>query len=398
MVPELSVSVMQGGHVGGVAGQVFNVTNRMTGRFDPGLLRPFIETDPNDPDRGHPCAVIANRNPVTGAWDVREKYRIDKLQSMGVNSPVFNAVIFTRDDWIEIDRAVERATRQRLNAYDTIRSKSVRTFDAWAKLTLEYTALSDAGEVVKDMDATSPGRDDTPTNLIRSLPLPVIHGDFSYPQRLLDQARAAGMPIDTEMIEQITRRGWEMVEKTTIGTETGVTYGGRTTGPFPQTGTSTEFGLTNFTYRVAKTDLNTPIGTNPEAVVQDVMEMIETMQTNGYFGPYTLFHSTGYSLYLNSDYFRSGSTSAVRTVRERLMEVDGIESIQRLDYLTSGYQLILADLNRGQFTAINGMMPRVVQWSERGGMIQKFMVMMIQTVLMKAPPNGVAAEVHGTTS
>jgi hypothetical protein len=394
--------VLNGQGVGPV-GAAFNVVNRLTGSFDPGMLRPFIETDPNSPDVGKACAELQ----VGRVYNAekrrfepkREKRPIEVWNRRGIYSPVWNATTLTRDNWIEIDRAVERARRQRLSAWEDLLARNRRGgFDAWSKMTLEYATASDAGEAVKDMDATAPGRDDTPTNLIRSVPLPVIHSDFSYPQRLLDQTRASGMPLDTEMVEQGTRRIWEMVEKTLIGTETGVTWGGRSAGPFPHTGASTEFGYTNFTYRVTKTDLTAPTGSNPEAVVQDVMEMIETMNGNGYFGPFVLYHSTPYSLYLNSDYFRSGSTSAVRTVRERLMEVEGIESIKRLDYLTSGYQLLLVDFGSGQFQAIDGMQPRVVQWSERGGMIQKFMVMAIQVPLLRAPGNGVAGVVHGTTS
>jgi Family of unknown function (DUF6260) len=387
----------------GSAGAAFNVTNRLTGRFDPGLLRPFIETDPNSPDRGRPCAEIQVGyvyNKDNGRTEPkRKKYRIDVLQAKGINSPVFNATTLTRDDWIEIDRAVERATRQRLTAWADLLAASRRGgFDAWSKMTLEYNAVTDSGEAIKDMDATSPGRDDTPLHLIRSVPLPVIHSDFSFPQRLLDQSKSSGMPLDTEMVEQGTRRSWELVEKTLIGTETGVTYGGRSTGPFPHTGTSTEWGYTSFPYRVTKTDLTAPLGTNPEAVMTDVLEMIETMNTNGYFGPFMLYHSTPYSRYINDDYFRTGSTSAVRTLRERLMEIDGISDIRRLDYLTSGYQLLLIDLGRGQFQAIDGMQPRTIQWNERGGMIQKFMTMMIQVPLLRAPYDGVAALIHGTTS
>lgn len=402
MLPNLGISTLQNGSVSGPAGEMFSVTNGRTGSFDPGMLRPFIETDPNSPDRGRPCAEIQvgwTANAEGERTPKRKKFRIDVLQAQGINSPVFNATTLTRDNWIEIDRAVEKARRQRLTAWSDLMAANRRGgFDAWSKMTLEYNAQSDAGEAVVDMDATAPGRDDTPLNIIRSLPLPVIHVDFSYPQRLLDNTRASGMPLDTEMFEQSTRRIWETVEQTLIGTVTGVTWGGRSAGPFPHTGNSTAFGYTNFTYRVTKTDLTTPTGTNPEAIVQDVLEMVETMQTNSYFGPYVLYHSTPYSLYLNSDYFRSGSTSAVRTVKERLMEIDGIQDIRRLDYLTSGYQLLLVDFGSGQFQAIDGMQPRVVQWSERGGMIQKFMTMAIQVALLRAPYNGVAGLIHGTTS
>lgn len=387
----------------GPAGSAFNVRNRLTGRFDPGLLRPFIESDPNSPDVGRACAQLQTGmayNSKEGLWAPKfEKRRLEHWQAQGINSPVWNAVTMTRDDWVQIDRAVQRATRQPLTAWpDLLAAGRVGGFDAWSKMTLEYSAATDAGEVVKDMDATSPGRDDIPLDLLRSVPLPVIHGDCSFPQRYLDQRSAAGMPIDTEMVEQLTRRGWEMVEQTLVGTVAGVTYGTRAAGLFPHTGTSTEYGWTNFPYRVTKTDLTTPTGANPEAVVQDVMEMIETMNGNGYFGPFTLYHSTPYSIWLNSDYFRSGGTSANTTLRARLMDVEGITAIRRLNFLTSGYQLILVDYNRGQFQAIDGMQPRTVQWAERGGMIQKLMVMMIQVALLRAPYSGVAALVHGTTS
>ncbi len=386
----------------GPAGAAFNVQNRFTGRFDPGLLRPFIEDDPNSPDRGRPCATIQvgmTRNEKGDTVPLRKKYRIDYLQAQGVNSPVFNSVVFTRDNWVQIDKAIQRANRLPLTAYSDLRAAStLGGFDAWSKLTIEYSAMTDAGEVVKDMDATSPARDDTPLNLIRSTPLPVLHGDFSYPQRLLDVARASGMALDTIMFEQITRRIWESVEKLYIGTETGVTYGTRSTGPFPITGTSTEYGLTNYPYRITKTDLTVPTGSNPEAVNQDVMEMIETMRADGFTGPFVLYYSTPYGPFINGDYYRTGGTAAVTTLKQRLMLNEEIADIRRLDYLTSGYQLILVDYGRGQIQAVDGMQPTVVQWTERGGYIQKFMVLAIQTVIFRTQYSGIAPVQHATTS
>jgi hypothetical protein len=386
----------------GPVGAAFNVTNKLAGGFDLGLLRPFIETDPNSPDRGRPCAQLRTGmiyNNAKGEWLPKyEKRTIEYWRSRGVDSPVFNATVLTRDDWIQIDRAVVEPGRPRLTAWDDLLRSNRISFNAWNKMTFEYNASADSGEAVKSMDATDPGRDDVPLNIARSVPLPVIHADCSLPQRFLDQTSAAGMPIDTTQIRQNTRRMWEMVERTLIGTETGVTYGGRSTGPFPHTGSSTEYGYTNFTYKVAKTDLNAPTGSNPEAVNDDVMEMIETMQGNGFFGPYVLYHSTGYSRFLNSDYFRSGGTSAVSTVRARIMENEDIQAIRRLDYLTSGYQLILVDLGSGHFQAIDGMQPRTIQWSERGGLIQKLCTLMIQVPLLRAPYDGEAALIHATTS
>lgn len=393
------VDVVTNGVASGAMGPMINgVRSRISGRFDPGMLRPYIEDDPASPWRGLKCADLLTQNVNTGAW-APKKYRISELKARDIDSPVFNSTVYTRQDWIQIDRAVTLAQRLPLKAYADLRAaNTLGGFDAWSKMTIEYSAMSDAGEVVKDMDATSPARDDTPSHLIRSTPLPVIHGDFSYPQRLLDQARATGMPLDTTMFEQITRRIWESVEKLFIGTETGLTWGSRSTGPFPITGTSTEYGLTNYPLRITKTDLTVPTGSNPEAVNQDLMEAIETLRGYGFQGPYVLYYSTAYGPFINGDYFRTGGTSAVTTLKQRLMLNEEISDIRRLDYLTSGYQWILVDYNRGQIQAVNGMMPKSVQWSERGGYIQKFMVLAIQTVLFRTQFSGVAPFLHATTS
>jgi uncharacterized linocin/CFP29 family protein len=259
--------------------------------------------------------------------------------------------------------------------------------------------MNDPGEALQDMDTLSDGRADRPLFNLASIPLPITHSDFYFSMRELAVSGNQGSTRhDTTMLEAASRRCAEMIEKNTIGTETGVTAGTRSTGPFPHRTTSTVYGYTNFNYRVTKTDLTTPTGSNPEAINQDVMEMIETMQTNGFYGPYMLYHSTAYSIWLNSDYFRSGSTSAVRSVRQRVMENEGIQDIRRLDYLTSGYQMILVQMSSDVASAINGMDFTVVQWPSRGGMQQNFRVMGIKVPLLRAPFNTVAGVIHATTS
>lgn len=368
-------------------------------RFEPGLLRPFISNS------GQKCVSIPTGKVVVNKHTGKEEkevktYRVNDLQARGVNSPVFNAgATLTRDAWIEIDRTIIKATRQRLSAWTDLAARNSRGgFNAMGRMTLEYQSMTDAGEAVVDMDAIADGRSDRPLIGTKSVPLPITHSDFWFSQRQIAVSRNGGAPLDLTMAEMAGRRVAEMIEKTLIGTETGLTYGTRSTGPNPHTGTSTVYGYTNFPYRVTKTDLNAPTGSNPEAVMTDVLEMIETMYTNGFYGPFILYHSTGYSRYLNDDYFRSGSTSAVRLLRERIMAIEGISDIRRLDFLTSGYQLILVQMTADVAEAINGMDITTVQWETRGGMQQNFKVMAIKVPLLKTPYNGVAGIIHGTTS
>jgi uncharacterized linocin/CFP29 family protein len=321
------------------------------------------------------------------------------LQARGVNSPVFNATLLQPQAWIEMDRAVIRAARVRLRAWSDLAAASTRGgFNGMARMTLEYQTMTDAGEAVVDMDGIADARTDRPLFSTRSVPLPITHSDFWFSEREIVISRNTSTPLDTTMAEMAGRRVAEMIEKTVIGIETGVTYGTRSTGPNPHEGTSTIYGYTNFPYRVTKTDLNAPTGSNPEAVMTDVLEMVETMTSNGYYGPYILYHSTGYSRYLSDDYFRSGSTSAVRSLRERVMQIEGIRDIRRLDYLTSGYQMILVQMDSEVAQAINGMDITTVQWDSQGGLRKNFKVLAIQVPLLKAPYNGVAGIIHATTS
>lgn len=367
-------------------------------RFDTGLLRPFIDSN------GHRCVMMDTGKKVynhdTGEHETkRQKVLISALQARGINHPVWNSTLLTKDAWIQLDTAIVRAARQRLSAYADLEARGALSgFNAMGKMTLEYQSMNDPGEAIVDMDGITPGRTDRPLFDIKSLPLPITHSDFWFSERDLAVSRSGGVPLDTTMGEAGGRRVGETVERTTIGTEAGVTFGSRSTGPFPLTGSSTVYGYTNYPYRITKTDLNTPTGNNPDAIMQDVNEMLELAYANGFFGPFILYHSTSYSQWLNGDYFRSGSTSAVRTVRERVMELEGISEIKRLDYLTSGYQLLLVQMDPETARAVNGMDITTVAWDTSGGMRKNFKVMCIKVPQLRAKYNGTTGIIHATTS
>lgn len=364
---------------------------------NPEFYRPFIDK------RGERCVVMnvgMRQNTQTGEYEPHyKKVKIKALWERGINNPVLNATTLTKQAWQFLDAMVVKATRTRLRAWADLAASSSRGgFNAYAKSTFEYQAMSDPGEAVVSMSGISPGRRDTPLFKLRSVPLPITHSDFWYDDREIAISKENGQGLDTEMAEASIRRVMETIEDTLIGTVTGVTYGTQSAGAGAHDGNSTVYGYTNWTHRVTKTDLTAPTGSNPEAVMTDVLEMIETMQTNGYFGPYMLYHSTGYSRYLSDDYYRSGSTSAVRSLRERVMQIEGIADIRRLDRLTGGFQLILVNLDGEKIQAINGMAPTVTQWDSEGGFRKNFKVWAIQVPLLKAPYNGTGGVIHGTTS
>jgi hypothetical protein len=125
--------------------------------------------------------------------------------------------------------------------------------------------------------------------------------------------------------------------------------------------------------------------------------MRETMYANGYFGPFMVYTSTGYDLYFDDDYFRSGSTAIQRTLRERILAIDGIAGMRRLDFLTTNYTIVMVQMTPEVAQAIVGMDVTTFQYDTRGGAQKNFRVACIMVPLLKAPYNGVAAIIHATS-
>ena len=373
------------------------VANTLLGlRYEPGLLRPWVDR------KGQTCFTVNVGKKYTEGQDVPlyKSYTREALEKRGVYSPVANAISMTKDAWIELDRAIVKTARLRLFAYADLAAYSSRSVgNAMGKTTFEYQAMNDPGEAVVDMDAMTDGRTDRPLFNLKSVPLPITHSDFYFSERELAVSRSGGMPLDSTMAEAAGRRVAEMIERTTIGTETGATFGPNSTSDTRYTNTASKvYGYTNFPQRTTYTTLTTPTGSNPDAIVTNILAMIEVLNTNAYFGPFILYHSTPYSQYLAADYFRTGGTSANTTVINRVMQIPGIAKVQRLDYLTSGYQMILAQMGSDVAQAIDGMGITTVMWPSQGGMRTNFKVMAIQVPLLKSQYSGTTGIIHATTS
>lgn len=367
-------------------------------RFDPGLFRPYLDS------RGQRCVTINtgrtryNEQTRKHEPEIKKAYVAD-LMARGIYSPVFNATSLRKEDWIELDKVVVRAARQRLRAWaDLAAMNTYGGFNGMSKMTLEYEAMSDPGEALVDMDGLSDGRTDSPLFKLRSLPLPITHSDFWFSQRRLAVSQNSNTPLDTTMAEAAGRRVAELVERTLIGTETGVAYGTQSSGYGAHDNTSQVYGYTNLPQRITKTNLTIPLGTNPEATLADVLSMRSTMYTNKFYGPFMIYHSTDWDQWLDNDYARLGGDNASMTLRDRLRRVEGIMDVRRLDFLTSTYTLIMVQMTSDVARAVNGMDITTIQWESQGGMRQNFKVLCIQVPQLRYDYNGVAAILHATTA
>jgi hypothetical protein len=362
-------------------------------RWEPGLLRPFVNRHGrrvvalpgNKPRRDDRGKIITNAagDPVMAKVEVP----IVNLMRQGIFSPVFNVTSLRLRDWVQMDQAIVRATRQRLRAWaDLSAASSVGGFDAMSKLTYEYEMMSDPGEAVVDMDALADARRDSPLFKLTSVPLPITHSDFWFSDRRLRVSANSSTPLGTTMAEAAGRRVAETVEKTLIGTEAGLTYGTQTA------------GYTTFPYRNVKTNVTIPTGANPEATVADILAMRQSLYADGFFGPFMVYHSTDWDLYLDNDYARLGGNNASMTLRERLRGIEGIQDVRRLDFLTSTFTLLMVQMTPEVAQAINGLDVTTVQWPSQGGARLNFKVMCIQVPLLRRDFNGNCGILHATTA
>ena len=375
-------------------------------RFDPGLLRPYfaergkyagkkcvtINTGKSEP-RKKDGDFIRNADGTTQMFPIMKQVLVQDLVSNGINSPVLNATALRKDEWLQLDRVVLRSARQRLRAWDDLRrANSFGGFNAMSKMVLEHETMSDPGEALVDMDGLSESRSDSPRFQLEGLPLPITHSGFWFSQRKLSVSRNTGTPLDTTMGESAGRRVAETIEKTTIGVQTGVTYGvAADYGRAP-----TVFGYTNFPDRSTKTDMTAPDGTNGPTVLTDWLALRDGLYDDRFYGPYMVYTSTDYDQYLDNLF--STTEPSAGTLRSRLMQIDGIQGIRRLDFLTDTFTVVMVQMTSDVARAINGMPITTVQWESKGGMQLNFKVMAIQVPQLRADYNSRSGIAHGTTS
>lgn len=392
--------VLNGQATGEVAQQFAGV------RFDPGMLRPYINRHGKRAVTACTGRMIYN-NQTGRHTPERKEMLISDLMARGIYSPVFNATTLRKEQWIELDKKVQLAYRNRLTAWaDLAAAATYGGFNAMGRMTLEYEAMSDPGEAIVDMNGISEGRSSQPLFSLRSLPLPITHMDVVLDRRRLAISQNDNMPIDTTMIEAATRRVAESVENTTTGVVTGPTWGTQSTGVTAHTGSSAVYGYINFPYRLTKTNLTIPTGANPQTTVDEVLAMRDQLFAANRYGPFILYHSTDWDRYLDNDYAFTNSTGWAaapnKTLRQRLKEIEGIQDVRRLDNLTAAnshaFTLVMVEMTAENAEAIDGMQPTVVQWETKGGMQINLKVMAIQVPRLKYDYAGNCGILHARTA
>lgn len=368
------------------------------------LRQPFLDR------YGRACVTIRDRDGEVTRNDshggeakpLLRTYLVNDLRNAGFGvPPVANAATLRKEQWIELEKGVVRAYRQRLRAVaDLEKESSYGGFNGLGKMTIEYQAMNDPGIAVIDMDGTTDGETDTPLFILRSLPLPITHTDFGYSSRELMVSKGSDTPFDTVMGEAGGRRIGESIEDQLIGNVAGVSYATQTSGPGTHTGTSTVYGYTTFPARVVKINFTAPTagGWTPDTAHNEVLAALDQLFAQFAYGPFVIYHSIDWTQYMNRVYAVSGGNNPGETLRTMLLKNPDIKDVRRLDRLTSTFTLLFVQMTSEVAQMVTGLDITTVQWEEKGGLELRFKILAIKVPRLRSDYNSKTGIMHGTTA
>lgn len=327
--------------------------------FNPSVMRPFID----------PRTNLSYVNMVVNG------------KEQAVMQHLATATLL-RDQWKEIDRVVQRVPRNRIRVVADLRADRLTRAlpNAMGKTVLLSQTMGDITPARVSMDPIAESDADRPEFGEVGLPIPVIHKDFFFTARQIAVAAQQGIPLDTTEVEEATVKCVEEADAMALGTSTGMVYAGYTV-----------YGLKSHPNRITKAlTAPTAAGWTPDVFLTEVLEMVQSLINIKYYGPYRLYLSPGWTIYLGSDY--SAAVPGV-TLGERVRKV--VDSVETVDQLT-GFEALLYQRTRSVIELVEGMDFRAVQWETHGGMRINFKILGIVVPRVRADHKGNTGIVHGS--
>lgn len=336
------------------------VQRLLSADMDPNVLRPYIADD----GRGY----ITTMERVNGA-----------LQA--VVRPTNNALL-TYDEWKEIDRTVKQIAKLRMRGTADLQRRGLvyNLPNGMATTVLQWQTASDVSDAEIAMAPESSKVKDRTSFAQNYLPLPTVAKELSLNIRFIAQGRRLQQPLDTLEVAQATRKVAEKVESILFTGASTYTFGG-----------GTIYGYQDFPSRSTRTLATqwTASAATGATVVDDVNAMIQLSVSSRHYGPWAVYVPTGYETVLNEDY----STQYGKTIRERLLQIAGLEEVNVSDYLTA-HNVVLVEMSPETVQMVEGLPIQTVQWDEQGGMVSNYMVMTIMIPRLIADKDGRSGIVH----
>ena len=285
------------------------------------------------------------------------------------------------DEWKEIDTAVIKAAQERLVGIADLQSRELTyNVNGLGKTVLASQTMSDIEDADISMDGVTRGQRDRPEFDIGYLPLPIIHKDFSFSIREINESRNGNAPLDTTTAELAARKVAEKAEELLFQGSGSYTFGGGTLyGYVDAPNRNTVTLSTNW-------DASAATG---ETILDEVRAMKQASIDDSYYGPWVLYVPTNYETVLDDD-FKANSD---KSIRQRILEISGIQDVKVADKLADD-NVILVQMTSDVVRVVEGLPITTVQWDTEGGMQVNFKVMAILVPQIRADQEGKSGLVH----
>jgi len=333
-------------------------------------------------ETGAEIDVVHSGGAVSGTLAQRlleTNFSVDALRPCAdPNSPHVQATL-RRDEWIQYDTAIIEVAQQRLVGVQDLMSRGL-TYDlpnALGKTSIEWETVSDMDEAETSMAGVTRAQNDRIDFDITSMPVPIVHKEFSLNIRALNASRTTGTALDTTQARLATRKVTEKIEQmlylgsTVIGSNSPI-YG-YTTAPNRNTGSVTASWVT-------------ATGTQ---MLTDLIAMINAANAVNMYGPFIMYVPLAVFTHMGED-FKAESDKSIMT---RLLETPNLTEIKSSETLT-GTNILLVQMTSDVIDIIDGIQPTAVQWETEGGFVQNFKVMAIMPPRVKSTYTTQSGIVH----
>jgi len=275
--------------------------------------------------------------------------------------------LLRNDEWKQIDLAVVEAQRIRLNAVADLynRGLSLNIADGLGVMILEWQTMTGKTGGRLDMSPQAQELNDRVKFATKTLPLPVIHDDWQLGIRTLKAGRKKGTPIDTLQASESSKNVAEIIENLLINGSSSYEFDG-----------SIIYGYTDYPDRnqVSLTTAWDDSAMTGALIRDDVLAMKQASINAKYYGPFSLYVPTAYETVLDEDY---STNYGGKTIRQRILDIAGIQSITVNDTLSAN-NVLLVQMTSNVIRMVNGLPIQNLQWDSKGGMLTNFKVMTIQ--------------------
>ncbi len=277
------------------------------------------------------------------------------------------------DEWKDLDRDVISVATQRLTGVADLQSRGlVHNLGSIGVTIAQWEESSDMTEASVSMAGVTRGEEDTPAFKQNRVPVPVIHKDYRINIRRLEASRRFGEALDT-----------------TAGTIAGRVVAEKSEDLLFAGSPITVEGETIYGYTTHPDRNTVDISTNWDSVatssngdiVDEVNAGLQANREDLHFGPFIMYIPTAYESKLDED-FQQGSGDT-RTLRQRLLQLSGLEDIKVADRLPANNVVIVSMARETVDLAIAQNITNV-QWDERGGMTELFKTMAVWVPRIKS--------------